>query len=103
MLVVLLFKTEFTHRAFSLSFWQHLDSKWVSSSREIITFRKALLNPITAYQFQRYVSLKGDLLENGVIFWQEVQKYKVQGYQGMETTQFLINCGIYICNGISLG
>uniref|UniRef100_A0A670KAU7 Regulator of G protein signaling 22 n=1 Tax=Podarcis muralis TaxID=64176 RepID=A0A670KAU7_PODMU len=56
--------------------WKHLDSKWVSSSREIITFRKALLNPITAYQFQRYVSLKGDLLENGVIFWQEVQKYK---------------------------
>ncbi|XP_061460055.1 regulator of G-protein signaling 22 isoform X2 [Rhineura floridana] len=56
--------------------WKLLDNKWVSSSREIITFRKALLNPITAYQFQRYVSLKGDLLENGVIFWQEVQKYK---------------------------
>ncbi|XP_062987389.1 regulator of G-protein signaling 22 [Elgaria multicarinata webbii] len=54
----------------------HVDNKWVSSSREIITFRKALLNPITALQFQRFVSLKGDLLENGVIFWQEVQKYK---------------------------
>ncbi|XP_042317120.1 regulator of G-protein signaling 22 [Sceloporus undulatus] len=56
--------------------WKHVDNKWVSSSQEIITFRKALLNPITAFQFQRFVSLKGDLLENGVIFWQEVQKYK---------------------------
>ncbi|KYO29379.1 regulator of G-protein signaling 22 isoform A [Alligator mississippiensis] len=56
--------------------WKHVDNKWVSSSREIITFRKALLNPVTAFQFQRFVSLKGDLLGNGVLFWQEVQKYK---------------------------
>ncbi|XP_075351585.1 regulator of G-protein signaling 22 [Mycteria americana] len=56
--------------------WKHVDNKWVSSSSEIIAFRKALLNPVTAYQFQRFVSLKGDLLENGVLFWQEVQKYK---------------------------
>ncbi|KAG6933712.1 regulator of G-protein signaling 22 [Chelydra serpentina] len=56
--------------------WKHADNKWVSSSREIIMFRKALLNPVTALQFQRFVSLKGDLLENGVLFWQEVQKYK---------------------------
>ncbi|KFV81869.1 Regulator of G-protein signaling 22, partial [Struthio camelus australis] len=55
---------------------QHVDNKWVSSSREIIAFRKALLNPVTANQFRRFVSLKGDLLENGVLFWQEVQKYK---------------------------
>ncbi|EMP39378.1 Regulator of G-protein signaling 22 [Chelonia mydas] len=55
---------------------KHVDNKWVSSSREIIMFRKALLNPVTALQFQRFVSLKGDLLENGVLFWQEVQKYK---------------------------
>ncbi|KFO92486.1 Regulator of G-protein signaling 22, partial [Buceros rhinoceros silvestris] len=55
---------------------QHVDNKWVSLSREIIAFRKALLNPVTAYQFQRFVSLKGDLLENGVLFWLEVQKYK---------------------------
>ncbi|XP_029418631.1 regulator of G-protein signaling 22 isoform X3 [Nannospalax galili] len=51
-------------------------SKWISSSCEIIAFRKALLNPVTARQFQRFVALKGDLLENGVLFWQEVQKYK---------------------------
>ncbi|XP_054841736.1 regulator of G-protein signaling 22 [Eublepharis macularius] len=56
--------------------WKHVDNKWVSSSREVIIFRKALLNPITAFQFRRFVSLKGDLLENGVLFWQEVQKYK---------------------------
>ncbi|GAB0181924.1 regulator of G-protein signaling 22 [Grus japonensis] len=54
----------------------HVDNKWVSPSSEIIAFRKALLNPVTANQFQRFVSLKGDLLENGVLFWQEVQKYK---------------------------
>ncbi|KFQ38859.1 Regulator of G-protein signaling 22, partial [Mesitornis unicolor] len=55
---------------------QHVDNKWVSSSSEIIAFRKALLNPVTANEFQHFVSLKGDLLPNGVVFWQEVQKYK---------------------------
>ncbi|XP_008939069.1 PREDICTED: regulator of G-protein signaling 22, partial [Merops nubicus] len=55
---------------------KHADNKWVSSSSEIIAFRKALLHPLTAHQFQRFVSLRGDLLENGVLFWQEVQKYK---------------------------
>ncbi|XP_077023450.1 regulator of G-protein signaling 22 isoform X4 [Tamandua tetradactyla] len=56
--------------------WKPVESKWISSSCDIIAFRKALLNPVTARQFQRFVSLKGDLLENGVLFWQEVQKYK---------------------------
>ncbi|KAK6491497.1 regulator of G-protein signaling 22 isoform X1 [Huso huso] len=56
--------------------WKYIDSKWVSSSKEIIAFRKALLNPVTCRQFQRFVSLKGDCLENGVLFWLEVQKYK---------------------------
>ncbi|XP_024612342.1 regulator of G-protein signaling 22 [Neophocaena asiaeorientalis asiaeorientalis] len=56
--------------------WKPVESKWISSSCEIIAFRKALLNPITAREFQRFVALKGDLLENGVLFWQEVQKYK---------------------------
>ncbi|NXX77774.1 RGS22 protein, partial [Urocolius indicus] len=55
---------------------EHVDHKWVSSSSEIIAFRKALLDPVTANQFRHFVSLKGDLLENGVLFWQEVQKYK---------------------------
>ncbi|XP_043832251.1 regulator of G-protein signaling 22 [Dromiciops gliroides] len=52
------------------------DSKWIASSADIIAFRKALLNPLIAKLFQRFVSLKGDLLGNGVLFWQEVQKYK---------------------------
>ncbi|XP_019323548.1 regulator of G-protein signaling 22 isoform X7 [Panthera pardus] len=56
--------------------WKPVESKWISSSSEILAFRKALLNPVTARQFQRFVALKGDLLENGVLFWQEVQKYK---------------------------
>ncbi|NXG71417.1 RGS22 protein, partial [Baryphthengus martii] len=56
--------------------WKYTDNKWVSSSSEIIAFHKALLNPVAANQFQHFVSLKGDLLENGVLFWQEVQKYK---------------------------
>ncbi|XP_019144582.1 regulator of G-protein signaling 22 [Corvus cornix cornix] len=55
---------------------KHVDNKSVSSSSEIIAFRKALLDPVTGNLFQRFVSLKGDLLGNGVLFWQEVQKYK---------------------------
>lgn len=41
-------------------------------------FRQVLLNPTTRQQFQHFVSLKGDLLENDVRFWVEVQKYKVK-------------------------
>uniref|UniRef100_A0A8D2L3N3 Regulator of G protein signaling 22 n=1 Tax=Varanus komodoensis TaxID=61221 RepID=A0A8D2L3N3_VARKO len=80
--------------------WKHVDNKWVSSSKEIITFRKALLNPITALQFQRFVSLKGDLLGNGVIFWQEVQKYKDMCHSHCEDAiiqnkiTMIINCFI---------
>ncbi|NXJ64536.1 RGS22 protein, partial [Rostratula benghalensis] len=67
-------KQEKTTRMWKAS--EHVDNKCVSSSSEIIAFRKALLDPVTANQFQHFVSLKGDLLENGVLFWQEVQKYK---------------------------
>ncbi|NXL85605.1 RGS22 protein, partial [Alectura lathami] len=67
-------KQEKTTRTWKAS--EHVDNKRVSSSSEIIAFRKALLDPVTANQFQRFVALKGDLLENGVLFWQEVQKYK---------------------------
>ncbi|XP_071410183.1 regulator of G-protein signaling 22 [Pithys albifrons albifrons] len=56
--------------------WKHVDNKCVSSSSEIIAFRKMLLDPVTANLFRRFVSLQGDLLGNGVLFWQEVQKYK---------------------------
>ncbi|KAI1894191.1 hypothetical protein AGOR_G00113290 [Albula goreensis] len=56
--------------------WKHVDSTWMASSKEILAFRRALLNPLTCQQFQRFVSLKGDFLENGVLFWLEVQRYK---------------------------
>ncbi|XP_074056707.1 regulator of G-protein signaling 22 isoform X2 [Macrotis lagotis] len=56
--------------------WKPEESKWIASSTSIIAFRKALLNPLIAASFQRFVSVKGELLENGVLFWQEVQKYK---------------------------
>ncbi|XP_072350231.1 regulator of G-protein signaling 22-like [Scyliorhinus torazame] len=56
--------------------WNLLDNKWVSSSKDIIAFRRALINPVTALQFQQFVSLKGELMENNIIFWLEVQKYK---------------------------
>lgn len=60
-----------------IELFQMLESRWVTSSGDIMTFRKALLNPITSLQFRRYISIKGDSLENDVLFWQEVQKYKV--------------------------
>ncbi|KAM9352872.1 regulator of G-protein signaling 22 [Symphorus nematophorus] len=49
---------------------------WMSSSKEILLFRRILLNPVTCTQFQHFVSLKGDFLENDVLFWLEVQRYK---------------------------
>ncbi|XP_029307082.1 LOW QUALITY PROTEIN: regulator of G-protein signaling 22 [Cottoperca gobio] len=49
---------------------------WMSSSKEILLFRRILLNPDTCMKFQHFVSLKGDFLENDVLFWLEVQRYK---------------------------
>ncbi|XP_055019838.1 regulator of G-protein signaling 22 [Boleophthalmus pectinirostris] len=49
---------------------------WMSSSKEILSFRKVLLDPASCLQFQHFVSLKGDFLENDVLFWLEVQRYK---------------------------
>ncbi|XP_026149614.1 regulator of G-protein signaling 22 isoform X3 [Mastacembelus armatus] len=49
---------------------------WMSSSKEILLFRQILLNPVTCLQFQHFVSLKGDFLENDLLFWLEVQRYK---------------------------
>lgn len=51
----------------------------MSSSKEILLFRRVLLNPVTCLQFQHFVYLKGGFLENDVLFWQEVQRYKVRG------------------------
>ncbi|XP_036929578.1 regulator of G-protein signaling 22 isoform X2 [Acanthopagrus latus] len=49
---------------------------WMSSSKEILLFRRILFNPVTCTQFQHFVSLRGDFLENDVLFWLEVQRYK---------------------------
>ncbi|XP_013368280.1 PREDICTED: regulator of G-protein signaling 22 [Chinchilla lanigera] len=83
--------------------WKPMESKWISSSCEIIAFRKALLNPVTARQFQRFVTLKGDLLGNGVLFWQEVQKYKDLCHSHCDESVIqkkittIINCFINSC------
>ncbi|KAM6171800.1 regulator of G-protein signaling 22, partial [Erethizon dorsatum] len=83
--------------------WKPVESKWISSSCEIIAFRKALLNPVTARQFQRFVTLKGDLLGNGVLFWQEVQKYKDLCHSHCDESVIqkkittIINCFINSC------
>ena len=55
-----------------------MESKWVSSSKEVIQFRRALLNPVTSEQFKKYVRIvtKENFLENDICFWQEVQKFK---------------------------
>lgn len=88
MTLLLFFRTQLIFCIFC--FGQPVESKWISSSCEIIAFRKALLNPVTVRQFQRFVALKGDLLENDVLFWQEVQKYKVLYWKLEKTTSF---CG----------
>ncbi|XP_073925025.1 regulator of G-protein signaling 22 isoform X4 [Castor canadensis] len=83
--------------------WKPVKSKWISSSCEIIAFRKALLNPVTSRQFQRFVALKGDFLENGVLFWQEVQKYKDLCHSHCDESVIqkkittIINCFINSC------
>ncbi|ELU18295.1 hypothetical protein CAPTEDRAFT_185777 [Capitella teleta] len=60
----------------SQAIWKMLESKWISSSKDILTFRKALNNPVTSLQFRKFVSIKGENFENDVLFWQEVQRYK---------------------------
>ncbi|XP_029602827.1 regulator of G-protein signaling 22-like [Salmo trutta] len=49
---------------------------WMTSAGEILALRKALLNPVTCHLFRSFVSLKGDFLENDILFWLEVQRYK---------------------------
>ncbi|XP_029927951.1 regulator of G-protein signaling 22 [Myripristis murdjan] len=53
-----------------------VDGLWMSSFKEILAFRRILLNPVTCLQFQHFVSTKGEFLENDVLFWLEVQRYK---------------------------
>ncbi|WAR24165.1 RGS22-like protein [Mya arenaria] len=74
--------------------------KSLNMLKEIIIFRKALLNPVTSLQFRRFVSIKGDSLENDVLFWLEVQKYKDMYHAHSEEAMIvqkintIINCFI---------
>ncbi|KAM9798385.1 regulator of G-protein signaling 22 [Neosynchiropus ocellatus] len=52
------------------------ENLWMTSSKEILLFRRILLNPGSAEQFQRFVSVKGEFMEKNILFWQEVQRYK---------------------------
>ncbi|XP_052363464.1 regulator of G-protein signaling 22-like isoform X6 [Oncorhynchus keta] len=56
--------------------WKQVKGTWMTSAGEILAVRRALLNPVTCHQFRRFVSLKGDFLENDILFWLEVQRYK---------------------------
>lgn len=56
---------------------QLLGNKWQVSQDKISHFRMALLNPLTSQLFRRFISIKGGLYENNVLFWLEVEKYKV--------------------------
>uniref|UniRef100_A0A671MPS9 RGS domain-containing protein n=1 Tax=Sinocyclocheilus anshuiensis TaxID=1608454 RepID=A0A671MPS9_9TELE len=48
----------------------------MSSSQESVALRRALLNPVTRLQFQKFLSVCDDLLENDLLFWLEVQRFK---------------------------
>ncbi|XP_073702986.1 regulator of G-protein signaling 22 [Garra rufa] len=48
----------------------------MSSSQESVSLRRALLNPVSCLQFQKFLSVRDDLLENDLLFWLEVQRYK---------------------------
>ncbi|KAL4617019.1 regulator of G-protein signaling 22-like [Arapaima gigas] len=67
---------EFTLRQRKKREMWKMDFSWMASAKELPDFCRALLNPVTCLEFRRFVSLKGDFLENGVLFWLEVQKYK---------------------------
>ncbi|XP_030638967.1 regulator of G-protein signaling 22 [Chanos chanos] len=56
--------------------WKHVEGAFMTSSKEVLALRRALLNPVTCLQFQYFVSLQGEFLENDVVFWLEVQRYK---------------------------
>ena len=62
---------------------QILNSRWVSSSRDVVALRQTLLNPSSCSEFSAFVAVKGDTLESNIQFWLEVQKFKVRhrGYK----------------------
>ncbi|KAL1258502.1 hypothetical protein QQF64_009079 [Cirrhinus molitorella] len=55
---------------------QKMSGGLMSSSQESVSLRRALSNPVTRLQFQKFLSVRDDLLENDLLFWLEVQRYK---------------------------
>lgn len=65
---------------------QQVNGEGVMGSCQVsVSLRKALLNPVTCLQFQKFLSVCGDLLENDLLFWLEVQRYKVRLYTHSHT------------------
>ncbi|KAJ3598173.1 hypothetical protein NHX12_001686, partial [Muraenolepis orangiensis] len=52
------------------------ENLWMSSTKESTALRQVLHCPVSCLLFQRFAALQGDFLENDVLFWVEVQKYK---------------------------
>ncbi|XP_043112878.1 regulator of G-protein signaling 22 [Puntigrus tetrazona] len=56
--------------------WKQVSGGLMSWSQESVALRRALLNPVTCLLFQKFLSVRDDLLENDLLFWLEVQRYK---------------------------
>uniref|UniRef100_W5KXG0 RGS domain-containing protein n=1 Tax=Astyanax mexicanus TaxID=7994 RepID=W5KXG0_ASTMX len=56
--------------------WKQVDGGLMGSSREALALRKVLYDPNTCLHFRLFLSLRGELLENDLLFWLEVQRYK---------------------------
>lgn len=53
---------------------------WMANSRDAILFRRALQDNLTCANFIQYLAIKQEpeqFLVNNVLFWLEVQRYKV--------------------------
>lgn len=56
---------------------------WMANSREAILFRRALQDNLTCANFIQYLAIKQEpeqFLVNNVLFWLEVQRYKVRPF-----------------------
>ena len=56
---------------------QLLNNRWNSSSREVAGLRMALSNEEEFQQFRQFIKNQGEMMENNLNFWLEIQKYKV--------------------------
>lgn len=56
--------------------WRLLNSRWNAGGRDVAALRKALSDPGERELFRRFISIHGDMMENNLNFWLEVQKYK---------------------------